>query len=169
MRKLTALAAAGIAAAALISSAPPASATELYCFYYPVLGLYVGSTTSGHLVPMNSTCRVQFTRINFESQDGTGYYEYQSADGPGSGLCLKLDPGISDPGDTHPVVDYPCAGSASQTKQEEEWSDPPYPWNATGNGNNNYLGTKPAATLPQGLYTYPLEADISNWQLLVFT
>jgi hypothetical protein len=127
MRKLMALAAAAgiaIAAAAMFVAVPAASASSSYCFENKLTGDYVGSTTSGNLIPWNDICRVTFTRINYHDISGEGYYEYEANSGPGEGLCIKADPGINDSG-YHPVVDYACDNSGDATMDEELWTDPP--------------------------------------------
>ncbi len=137
MMKFRALAVAGVAAAAVMAAMPAASAAarphaspavdnNIYCFIDNSTSpapTYIGSNISGSQVPMNSICRVGFSRINYENPSGTGYYEYEVTYGPNQGLCLKEDPGITG----HPVVDYPCTTANNVTRAEEEWSDPATP------------------------------------------
>jgi hypothetical protein len=135
-RTLIALAAATTLAVPLITltAVPAASAsTYIYGFYNKTTEQYIGSASggSGDQVPMNTDFIVGFVRINYEVIDGVGFYEYQARTGPEKdlGLCLKVDPGISD-SDGNPVVDYPCSTDGGNTQNEEEWGDPPYPTSA---------------------------------------
>jgi hypothetical protein len=152
MRKLTALALAGVAAAAVLAAVPAvsAAAADIYCFEDTSALLYIGSTTSGNLVPLNQVCRVQFVRINYHELSGIGFYEYQVAAGPNIGLCLKEDPGINDEG-FHPVVDYACDNSNDATRNEELWTDPPTPQPYESSG---WYMAAIVGGIPRGLYTW---------------
>jgi len=131
IKRIAAIASALLAAGALTAgSVPaanaattPAAASATFCIYDPDNSptLYAGSNYSGDQIPINTVCRVEYTRINFADVNKTGYYEYQAISGPsyGIGLCMKEDPGIivGDEG-FHPVVSYPCSTSGATAKEE---------------------------------------------------
>jgi hypothetical protein len=159
-RTLIALAAATTLAVPLITllavPAASASTSDPYCYQNTYYGLYIGSAPKDDQVPMNSTCRVEFTRINYEDIGTVGYYEYKNDSGPDVGLCLKEDPGITVSPYGHPVVDYPCNDSGGTTQAEEEWADPPIPLNA----NDGYTLATAAGKL------WSASGDYSGtWQL----
>jgi hypothetical protein len=153
MRRLTALALAGVAAAAVLAAVPAlpaAAAASSYCFEDTSTDLYIGSTTSGNLVPLNQVCRVEFVRVNYHELSGIGFYEYKVDAGPNQGLCLKEDPGINTDG-FHPVVDYACDNGNDATRNEELWTDPPTPQPYESSGW--YMITI-VGGIPEGLYTW---------------